>query len=57
MIESLGITFYVDKGCIIQEGFSRPYLRRLILDEANYVMKKVYEGGVWETLKGMIVGP
>ena len=44
MIESLGITFYADKGCIIREGFSRPYLRCLIPDEAGYVMKEVHEG-------------
>ena len=35
----MGITLYVDR-----KGFSRPYLRCLIPDEVDYVMRKVHEG-------------
>ena len=44
MIEVLGITLYANKGCVIQEGFSQPYLRCLIPNKADYIMKEVHEG-------------
>ena len=49
MIEGLGITLCADKGCVIQEGFSQPYLRCLILDEVDYVMREVHKGCVGTT--------
>jgi len=29
---------------LYKRGFSRPYLRCLVFDEVNYVIRKVYEG-------------
>ena len=29
---------------LYKRGFSQPYLRCLVLDEANYVLRKVHEG-------------
>ena len=35
--------FVLIKGILYKRGFSRPYLRCLILDEANYVMREVHK--------------
>ena len=36
--------FVLIKGVLYKRGFSRPYLRCLILEKADYVMREVYEG-------------
>lgn len=41
--EDASVTFRVDGRCPLQ-NFSCPYLRCLVPDEANYVMREVHEG-------------
>jgi len=36
--------FILIRDVLYKRGFSRPYLRCLVLNEANYVMKEVHEG-------------
>ena len=36
--------FILIKDILYKRGFSRPYLRCLVLEEANYVMREVHEG-------------
>ena len=36
--------FFLIKGILYKRGFSRPYLRCLIPEKANYVMREVHEG-------------
>ena len=36
--------FFLIKGVLYKRGFSRPYLRCLIPEKANYVMREVHEG-------------
>ena len=36
--------FVLIRGVLYKRGFSRPYLRCLSHDEANYVMREVHEG-------------
>ena len=36
--------FVLIKDVLYKKGFSRPYLRCLIPEEANYVMREVHEG-------------
>ena len=38
------VRFILIKDVLYKRGFSQPYLRCLRLEEADYVMKKVYEG-------------
>ena len=44
--------FVVIKDVLYKRGFSRPYLRCLGNEEADYVMRKVQEGGFAETMQG-----
>ena len=36
--------FILIKDVLYKRGFSRPYLRCLVPEEANYVMRKVHKG-------------
>ena len=46
--------FVLIRDFLYKRGFSRPYLRCLGHDEADYVMKEVHEG-LWKSLRGTIV--
>ena len=42
--ESQALRFMLIKDVLYKRGFSRPYLRCLCQEEADYVMREVYEG-------------
>ena len=43
-LKVLASRFVLIKDVLYKRGFSRPYLRCLVLEEAEYIMREVHEG-------------
>ena len=50
-LKVLASRFVLIKDVLYKRGFSRPYLRCLVLEEAEYIMREVHEG-IWENHSG-----